>query len=203
MAVAITVAGCGTGGGKPSGVASLAGANSGSGGGATTTTVPKGNATQLYARWADCMRQHGVQMADPVIGDKGMVSISASKADMASFQAAQGACKALEEAARTAAGGGKRPEKPDPAKMLKFAKCMRAHGLPDFPDPGANGGLQISNRAGSSSDLNPESPTFQKAQNACQPILGNLKGGQRIQVGGGPGAAPGGGGGLSTSGGGK
>jgi hypothetical protein len=38
---------------------------------------------------------------------------------------------------------------------------MRGHGVPSFPDPSANGAIQLS--AGS----NPQSPAFQAAQKAC------------------------------------
>jgi hypothetical protein len=185
VAAGTLAAACGSGGSKSSGVASLAGANgSGSNGGATTTTVPKGNPTQLYAKWAQCMRQHGVEMADPTIDSKGVVSINAPKGDPASFQTADSACKSLQEAARVAEGGPK-SEKPDPTKLLNFAKCMRAHGLADFPDPGPNGGVRIT--AGANSDLKPDNPTFQNAQNVCQHILGNVKGTQKIMIGGPPG----------------
>jgi hypothetical protein len=47
---------------------------------------------------------------------------------------------------------------------LKFAQCMRAHGLSNFPDPGSAGGIQI---GGPGSNLNPQSPAFQSAQKAC------------------------------------
>jgi len=40
---------------------------------------------------------------------------------------------------------------------------MRSHGVPSFPDPGPSGGLQI----GPGSGINPESPAFQSAQQAC------------------------------------
>ncbi len=43
---------------------------------------------------------------------------------------------------------------------------MRAHGISDFPDPSSGGGIQIS--GGPNGDLNPSSPTFVAAQNACQ-----------------------------------
>jgi hypothetical protein len=202
VAAAITLAGCGGGGNSPSGVASLAGSHGAS---SPTTTLPKGTPAQLYAKWADCMRQHGVQMADPTIDNKGVVSINASKVDMATFQSANTACKSLEDAARVAIGGPK-PEKPDPTKLLKFARCMRSHGIPDFPDP-QNGGMQLHSDSNSSSDINPNNPVFQKAQTACQPILGNIKGGQKIMIGGpgGPGgpAAGSGDAGISVSGGGK
>lgn len=50
---------------------------------------------------------------------------------------------------------------------IKFADCMRAHGVPNFPDPGSGGGIQLS----PSSGINPQSPAFQSAQGACQKLL--------------------------------
>jgi hypothetical protein len=54
-------------------------------------------------------------------------------------------------------------------QALAFAQCMRAHGVSDFPDPNAQGLTQIS--GGPNSDLSPNNPTFEKAQNACQSKL--------------------------------
>jgi hypothetical protein len=188
----VVLAGCG-GGAKPSGVASLSGAN-GSGAGHTTTTASQATVLQLYDKWAQCMRQHGVEMADPTIADQGAISIKASGVSDSTFRAANTACNSLRHAAQQANGGGPSTEKPDPAKMLNFAKCMRAHGLADFPDPSPGGGLQIS--AGAGSDLGPDNPTFQKAQQACQSIIGSPKGAEQIQLTG-----PGGGSGGVVSGG--
>jgi hypothetical protein len=53
------------------------------------------------------------------------------------------------------------------AAGIKFADCMRSHGVPKFPDPSAGGGIDIS----SSSGINPQSPAFQFAQNACSKLL--------------------------------
>jgi hypothetical protein len=53
------------------------------------------------------------------------------------------------------------------AQALKFSQCMRAHGIADFPDPSAGGGILISG-VGPNSELNPSSPQFSAAQNACQ-----------------------------------
>jgi hypothetical protein len=41
---------------------------------------------------------------------------------------------------------------------LAFAKCMRAHGVPGFPDPNGRGG-----QLGPGSGINPGSPRFQAA----------------------------------------
>jgi hypothetical protein len=61
-------------------------------------------------------------------------------------------------------------------RALRFARCMRSHGLPNFPDPritrGPGGGQGIYLGPG----LDVQSPAFQAAQNACGG-LGSLKGG--------------------------
>jgi hypothetical protein len=53
------------------------------------------------------------------------------------------------------------------AKLLKFSECMRAHGVPNFPDPSANGSISIS----SSTGVNPQSAQVQKAQDICGKLL--------------------------------
>jgi len=58
------------------------------------------------------------------------------------------------------------------AAPVRFSACMRAHGVPNFPDPsGSGGGINI----GSGSGINPAAPAFQAAQKVC---------------GGGPGGGP-------------
>lgn len=58
-------------------------------------------------------------------------------------------------------------------QALKFADCMRAHGVPNFPDPSAGGAIDITPQSG----INPQSPSFQAAQHACSryaPLKGHL-----------------------------
>jgi hypothetical protein len=50
-----------------------------------------------------------------------------------------------------------------------YAQCMRAHGIPDFPDPDSNGWIDVT--AGPGSDLDPQSQAFQKARSACHSLL--------------------------------
>ena len=54
------------------------------------------------------------------------------------------------------------------AEALKFVACMRAHGLPTFPDPkvDANG---ISLRL--PSNMSPNSAVFKNAQQACKNLM--------------------------------
>ena len=59
------------------------------------------------------------------------------------------------------------------AKSLAFSRCMRSHGVPNFPDPqfgtGPGGGFGI--RIGGAG-LDPNTPAFQAAQKACGSIFG-------------------------------
>jgi hypothetical protein len=52
------------------------------------------------------------------------------------------------------------------AAALKFAHCVRAHGVPNFPDPRfpAGGGIGFATPTG----VNLNSPAAQRAQQACQ-----------------------------------
>jgi hypothetical protein len=189
-ATLLVLAACGGASGNSNGVASLSGSGSRSNSsGGPPTTASHQNVSELYARWAQCMRDHGINIADPVVDDQGQINITVPQGvSMETYQNADAACKSLHTQAQSAARGGQPARKPDPARLLNFSKCMRRHGLPDFPDPGSSGGLQIQRRPGS--DLNPDSPTFQAAQRACQPILGSMRGAERVSGGG---SAPAGG----------
>ena len=49
----------------------------------------------------------------------------------------------------------------------KYAACMRSHGVPNFPDPNADGSISINSKTG----LDPQSPKFRAAQNVCEKEL--------------------------------
>ncbi len=66
---------------------------------------------------------------------------------------------------------------PSAAAFIRFADCMRANGVPTFPDPQGGGGIQIPTGSG----IDPQSPAFQSAQKVCFKLLpggGPLHGGQ-------------------------
>jgi hypothetical protein len=64
------------------------------------------------------------------------------------------------------------------ADELAYSKCMRANGVPNFPDPKAGGGFQGAVPVGA----NPSAPLFKAAQTKCGKLLPGL--------GGGPGSGP-------------
>jgi hypothetical protein len=53
------------------------------------------------------------------------------------------------------------------ADTLKYSQCMRASGVPGFPDPNASGSIEITPGTG----IDPRSPAFQAARAKCQKLL--------------------------------
>ena len=70
---------------------------------------------------------------------------------------------------------------PGSGNALAFSACMRSHGVKDFPDPNAQGGVQIQAN-GLNSDLNPNNPTFQAAQRDCGSLLPQPTAAQNAQA---------------------
>jgi hypothetical protein len=135
-------------------------------GNSTTTSASSETSSHGPAAYSACMRTHGVtNFPDP--DSNGRLTIdSRMGVNPASpqFRAAQSACQKL------LPNGGKQ----DPAQqakeqqaMLKFARCMRAHGVQNFPDPQAGGGLTIHKGDG----IDPNDPQFQAAQKECQKLM--------------------------------
>ena len=58
---------------------------------------------------------------------------------------------------------------PAGADGAKFSACMRSHGLVNFPDPNGQGVIQLNSGSG----VDPGSPKFSTAQQACSKLLPN------------------------------
>jgi hypothetical protein len=62
-------------------------------------------------------------------------------------------------------------------RSLQFAQCMRTHGVPNFPDPKANGsgGMEVEKTPGSTkvNGVSVNGPAFQSAMQACRSKLPN------------------------------
>jgi hypothetical protein len=137
MGLALSATACG--GGSPSGVASL---------GTTTTAAPAtarsagGSAAgSPLVEYARCMRSHGVLnfpdaatfgSPDGIKAAKSqMVQVSRSEASTPTFQAAQRACAEYYGPPTTVT----QVSAVELRKLLAVSRCMRAHGVPTFPDP--------------------------------------------------------------------
>jgi hypothetical protein len=123
--------------------------------------------------YSACMRSHGVpNFPDPdssgririTGGADGNGQLTGVDVNSPHFNAAQKACQKL-------LPNGGRPTAAQQAEeqqaMLKYAQCMRAHGVPKFPDPKPGGALAIGKKVG----VDPNSPEFKAAQQTCQKLV--------------------------------
>src|SRR5262245_43253358 len=123
----------------------------GQGSSTAPSTSPSGASRDAQLAYARCMRDHGISdFPDPQPGG-GFALQGGPGSDLdpnnTSFKAADDACKPLLPAPPTGQEAESR------AAALRFARCMRAHGFPDFPDPNAEGGVDID--AGANPELDP------------------------------------------------
>jgi hypothetical protein len=145
----------------------IAACGSGSGPGGAGTTG--GSNTPKLLTFAHCMRAHrvpdfpdpgGAKPSGSGVSVYGIALPSTIDVRSPAFQAAMSACQKL------ATGGAPQAGVTEAEKQaaLRYAQCMRAHGVPNFPDPVfRNGRIGISPGAGT----NPNSPTFLGAEKAC------------------------------------
>jgi hypothetical protein len=52
------------------------------------------------------------------------------------------------------------------SSVVGFSRCMRSHGVPNFPDPGSSGQINIK-----TSGVDPNTSQYEAAQGACQHLL--------------------------------
>lgn len=110
------------------------------------------------------MRAHGMpNFPEPPAGGGGFVIIKQSlDAQDPRFQRAFADCRSL-------IGPNLSPAKQaaSETQALKFARCMRAHGVTSFPDPQGGAGGNFVFRVHSGGALNKNNPVFDKAARAC------------------------------------
>ncbi len=143
-----------------------AGQPSGTGTGAADAT---GGNTSRDLEFSDCMRTHGVSnFPDPTAN--GLQIGPGIDTQSPAFKSAQRACKRfLPNKGAPPATSAK-----DRGAALAFAKCMRSHGVPGFPDPAfsppRNAGRVLVLRGmvfAVGPTIDPKSPAFRRAAAAC------------------------------------
>jgi len=167
IAVALLVAACGgaTTTTSTSGTDAAAG-NGGSGGG-----PPKNFLPDAY-KYSACMRNHGVSdFPDPVVTHSGngtQVSIHVSAADGTSpqFKTAQQDCRSILPAPSNAdLAAQAQQQRIHGQDLLAFARCLRNRGINGFPDPNAQGDLNLQMIQAAGIDLT--APQVRAAGLAC------------------------------------
>jgi hypothetical protein len=196
---ALLLAGCGGGSSSP-GVAHLSSSTSGgsaASGGSSSPESSAGN-QQKMVKFSQCMRTHGEpEFPEP---NEGRIELHSQNGhgpnpESSRFQAAEKACSKY-------APSKVAPSPAQQAKMqegaLNFSKCMRSHGVPNFPDPEFHSGGGVGIRiGGKGSGIDPNSPQFKAANKTCQsdlprpPGAKGGPGGGEVNSSGGPGGSGG------------
>jgi hypothetical protein len=139
----------------------VSGSGSGGGGDSATSAVQKG------VKFAECMRSNGVaKFPDPSASAGFTIDAIANGTSLdtssPTFTQALGACKSLEPAGFEGTARSAQQQ----SAALKFAQCIRANGVSDFPDPAAGQPLVDTNRIPSASTSAGKS-TLQAAMQKC------------------------------------
>jgi hypothetical protein len=177
LVTSVAIAACGGSSGSPSSAAST---------------------TQAGLKFAACVRAHGVpDFPDPSSNNSGgLVRATPGKMSVDGHtlsesprvvQKAMQKCQKYSPAAKGPPISAAQLAKIK-AGALAMAKCMRAHGVPNFPDPqvgtgpgghGVSVGIRLggppgSKGSGANGTLDPRSPAFQAAQKRCQPLMSKV-----------------------------
>lgn len=167
----VAVAACSGGSTSPTVPSAAAGPTttvSQAGGSSSDGTTPLAKALA----YSQCMRSHGVSnFPDPVATPSGGYGFRTQGVDpnSSAFQSASKACNALVPGGWGTAG--QQLSAAQQQQWLNWAKCIRAHGVPDFADPTFSGGEVHITRG--------DSPQVQSAIDACKsqmPSSGGLGG---------------------------
>ncbi len=164
--LALTLAACG--GSKPDSPAS-------------ERATERSNEVKL-ADYARCLREHGINAQISSAGGEvhgvGIeVNGTSNGGGRVAMEAAQNACKKYQPAPRKVKLSPQQKVEQEEG-VRKFAACMRSHGI-DIHAAASEGHVQIQIHGGpGSGGPNPESPSFQKAQETCGKYMHGPNGGK-------------------------
>jgi hypothetical protein len=138
------------------------------GGQPSRTSAGDPPAVRQAIAYSRCMRSHGVSsFPDPTVSrSHARVGIGLHIPDRVSaspaYTTAAHACEKLAPDSEGGGGAAAPITAQQHREIVRFAACMRSHGVRNFPDPNAEGTFQLG------SDVNPDAPAFTAASQACQ-----------------------------------
>jgi hypothetical protein len=165
-------AGCGSSAPADTGSAGAGSASTRTPGNTGTSTDENVTDQDQAVKFAECIRAHGVSdFPDPDAKGEFEYGVSVSPAV---WKRATTACKDLQPPGALSAE--RTPEQQ--SASLRFARCIRDHGVKDFPDP-ANGEPLVDTTRIPSSDKPGGMTILNAAMHACGNLLGAAAGGQK------------------------
>lgn len=158
---AIGLIACGGGGGSSTSAS----------GGAGPGELDEAELEEGQVEMTECLREHGVDVPDPVPGQKGLMfkSVPGEKGGVnPEDPATKEAFEACEEEVDFKPPEST-PEQQEEMEesMLAFAQCMREHGV-EMPDPEFGEGGKVTMRIGGPDGPKMDEPAVEAAQEACQ-----------------------------------
>lgn len=137
----------------------------------TSSTTPQSPQSDVAAafKYSSCMRGHGVtNFPDPQVTSSAShqsirLVVPRSLAPAPQFQAASKACRGILPMP-SAAQEAQRQHAEELGK-LAFARCLRSHGIRDFPDPTSQGQLTLQMLTAAGIDVH--APAVATAAKAC------------------------------------
>jgi len=160
-------------------VLAACGSPGGAGGspGPSSTTLPEAQLLALGKELAQCIRQNGIPtFPDPTI-EQGQLTLPQNAMDQIETQyardvldQAQHACQSMMDRIPQSQieGGSSDRQEPGPEDvdaLRQWAACVREHGIPDWPDPKADGSFPL---RGTPLESEGKSDRMQRAAQACQ-----------------------------------
>lgn len=146
-------------------LAGLAGCGAPGGRVAPTATTSMQDVVAVVHELVRCARANGMpNLPDPQIDGNGQVKFPEGTPEPSErvLRACQSVIDRLPPSAR-----GERAQNPvDMPALLRFGQCMRAHGVPDFPDPRPDGTFPV---AGTSLERG-KTPENVRAGQACRQL---------------------------------
>lgn len=122
-------------------------------------------------RFAACMRSHGVSnFPDPRVTDSDgsqRIAVQVVGPGTSAFRAARKACAGIMPQPNNNDQGSQASQQQE-QDLLAFARCMRKHGFPKFPDPDAQGQLTLQDIANAGIDIH--QPAVIPAADTCLPL---------------------------------
>jgi hypothetical protein len=169
LLVSLLTAACGGGASAPK-VASLSKTTSTTDNQVVAAAPPSGSTSALVKQavsYAQCMRKHGEPgFPDPdSAGSFSLAGLASLDRNSHQFQSALKDCQALRPVPSA------QELSQDNTALLKFSTCMRSHGELNFPDFDLGTGSAARVAQQYMKTVDPLSPVFQAALQACRPKL--------------------------------
>lgn len=152
-------------------LAGLAGCSAAGGSQATTTTSGRQAAAAVWRELVACARANGMpNLPDPQIDSNGRADFPNGTPEPPA--SVRRACQSIYDRLPASARGDEGRPPADMQALLRYARCMREHGVADFPDPEADGRFPLP----PSIQRQGKTPRLLRAMQACRQLNPDPKG---------------------------